>query len=95
MKYNLEEEQQKQIWSKKFEKLVSGNSYSLDNFLSAIKEIFKNNPDKIKFYEEGFKEYRKRIEEENYGTWWNGVFYKWDVDNGYPWTFAPIDKKYP
>ena len=95
MNFDLEKEQKTQTFYKKFDVAISGSTYSLDNFLSAIKEIFKNNPDKIKFYEEGISEYRKRVENENYGTWWNGVFYKWDVNNGYPWSYNYTDKKYP
>ena len=95
MTFDLEKAQEVQSFSKVFNTSPGGSSYSVQNFLSAIKSIFKDQPEKIKFYENSFNEHIEKNKNENYGTWWNGVFYKWDMENGYPWTIAPIDKKYP
>ena len=50
MTFDLEKAQEVQSFSKVFNTSPGGSSYSVQNFLSAIKSIFKDQPEKIKFY---------------------------------------------
>jgi hypothetical protein len=54
--------------------------------LYAARSIWKNEPEKLAWYEKSYKEHLDRHNEEKPGTWVNGTWYAWDFENGYPWS---------
>lgn len=83
--FDLEKAQelQKYYYKPEVPKGESCNSY-ISN-MALINVLFKDRPEKIEYYE---KEYaRMREQYKDYGQLWNGVWYQFDLDRGYPWPY--------
>lgn len=86
--YSLEELQKIQLGIKKVTPdenwhLPAGSPTAI---LYAARSIWKNDPEKLAWYEKSYQEHLDRHNEEKPGTWWEGTWYPWDFENGYPWT---------
>ena len=56
------------------------------SILYAARSIWKDQPEKLAWYEKVYEEHLDRHNKENPGTWWKDVWYPWDFEKGYPWT---------
>lgn len=82
----LAEMQEIQMRSYKSETSWHLPSGSPTSILYAARSIWKDQPEKLAWYEKAYEENLDRHNKENPGTWWKDVWYPWDFENGYPWT---------
>lgn len=82
----LAEMQEIQMRSYKSETSWHLPSGSPTSILYAARSIWKDQPEKLAWYEKVYEEHLDRHNKENPGTWWKDVWYPWDFEKGYPWT---------
>jgi hypothetical protein len=52
----------------------------------AGRSIYKNDPETLARFEKEYEDSLAKHNAEKPGTWWKGVWYAWDFENGYPWS---------